>query len=589
MAVSFQFVKPNLLGSGNLFLCRGNDGFELGIEASLRGGRSSLGGSGLGSLHGFHDGSELRIDFLIGLHAGKDGFELGVEILGGGFGSLFGLEFTQDGFELGIEGISLLCAFAKCSNLVTEFGELVTHGGFYHGLTVLGFMTCLVVSDDAFAESFLLGHVALALEGFHYCANTFTSDGFHIVGLDGIELGINIAIHDTVEISRSFSRFYGRLFTTFDGCRGSRFFTAFDSGFTTFVLDWLGRTIFREFFGVRVTRIFNHGSSLTILGFCFSRLFFVFGRSLFTTFVGRAIVKGFVTHAIKSAEQVILFGTTFTTFSRSSFTTFTTFVTEVEFTDSVGAIVSRSFTTFITNVEIEGIVPTFSSDLGTRFGHVEIEVTFGTGIETTGTKVTIGTHGTEAIVRIGIESRGFGRFSETTRSFRRKFAHTGSSKRIGSRSFTFTTIGKVGSHAVRLGFGHILRSQAAIGIAGNLVKEGSQVLRNVIFALDLHHERDKFLVGEGFTTISLQFLGKLINDKSLSFAVHFFLTELREGRHAIRVLVHGHIQDVIRCVVQRFVGSFVVWIEAKTANGFTNGPCILDAEEVRDSFLVHFL
>ena len=111
----------------------------------------------------------------------------------------------------------------------------------------------------------------------------------------------------------------------------------------------------------------------------------------------------------------------------------------------------------------------------------------------------------------------------------------------------------------------------------------------MVFALDLHHERDKFLVGERFATISLQFLGKLINDKSLSFAVHFFLTELREGRHAIRVLVHGHIQDVIRCVVQRFVGSFVVWIEAKTANGFTNGPCILDAEEVRDSFLVHFL
>ena len=345
-----------------------------------------------------------------------------------------------------------------------------------------------------------------------------------------------------------------------------------------------------------VTRIFNHGSSFVIVSFGLGRPFFVgsgpftaFGRSFLATFIGRSIIKGFVAHAVESAEQVILFGTTFTAFCRSSFTAFATFVTEVEFTDSVGAIASRSFTAFIANVEIEGIVATFSSDLGTRFGHIEIEVTFGTGIETTGTKVTIGTHGTKAIVRIGIESRGFRRFSKAARSFRRKLAHTGSGKRIGSRSFAFTALAEVGSHAVRLGFGHILRSQAAIGIAGNLVKEGSQVLRNMVFALDLHHERDKFLVGERFATISLQFLGKLINDKSLSFAVHFFLTELREGRHAIRVLVHGHIQDVIRCVVQRFVGSFVVWIEAKTANGFTNGPCILDAEEVRDSFLVHFL
>ena len=122
-----------------------------------------------------------------------------------------------------------------------------------------------------------------------------------------------------------------------------------------------------------------------------------------------------------------------------------------------------------------------------------------------------------------------------------------------------------------------------------MVNEGSQVLRNVVFALDLHHERDEVLFSERFAAISLQLLGKFINDKSLGFAVHFFLAELREGRHAIRVLVHGHVQDVIRGVVQRFVSSFVVWIEAKTANGFTNGPCILDAEEVRDSFLVHFL
>ena len=140
-----------------------------------------------------------------------------------------------------------------------------------------------------------------------------------------------------------------------------------------------------------------------------------------------------------------------------------------------------------------------------------------------------------------------------------------------------------------MGLGGILGSQASVSIAGNLVNEGSQVLRNVVFALDLHHERDEVLVGERFTAIGLQLLGKFVNDKGLSFTVHFFLTELREGRHAIRVLVHGHVQDIIRSVVQRFVGSFVVWIEAKTANGFTNGPCILDAEEVRDSFLVHFL
>ena len=415
-------------------------------------------------------------------------------------------------------------------------------------------MTGLVVGNDAFAESFLFGHIALTFVGFHYCTNAFPGNGFHIVGLDGFELTINGPIKVFVARRRNFA--------------------AFDRG------------------GVLVTRIFNHGSSVAIVGFGLSRLFFVgsgtftaFGKSFLAAFIVRSIVKGFVAHAVESAEQVILFGatfTTFTTFCRSSFTTFATFVTEVEFTDSVGTIVSRSFTTFITNVEIEGIVATFSADLGTRFGHVEIEVTFRTSFGARRIQ-------TESIVRIGIECRSFRRFSKATRSFRRKFAHTGSGKRIGSRSFAFTALAEIGSHTVRLGFGHILRSQAAIGIAGNLVKEGSQVLRNVVFALDLHHERDEVLFGKRFATIGLQLLGKFINDKSLGFAVHFFLAELREGRHAIRVLVHGHIQDVIRGVVQRFVGSFVVWIEAKTANGFTNGPCILDAEEVRDSFLVHFL
>ena len=418
-------------------------------------------------------------------------------------------------------------------------------------------MTGLVVGNDAFAESFLFGHIALTFVGFHYCTNAFPGNGFHIVGLDGFELTINGPVKVFVARRRNFA--------------------AFDRG------------------GVLVTRIFNHGSSIAIVGFGLGRLFFVgsglftaFGRSFLATFIGRSIVKGFVTHAVESAEQVILFGTTFAAFCRSSFTAFATFVTEVEFTDSVGAIASRGFAAFIANVEIEGIVATFGADLGTRFGHVEIEITASPSF---GTRTSFGARRiqTESIVRIGIECRSFRRFSKATRSFRRKFAHTVSGKRIGSRSFTFTALAEVGSHTVRLGFGHILRSQAAIGIAGNLVKEGCQVLRNVVFALDLHHERDEVLFGERFAAISLQLLGKFINDKSLGFAVHFFLAELREGRHAIRVLVHGHVQDVIRGVVQRFVSSFVVWIEAKTANGFTNGPCILDAEEVRDSFLVHFL
>ena len=401
-------------------------------------------------------------------------------------------------------------------------------------------MPGLVVGNDAFAESFPFGHIALTFVGFHYCANAFPGNGFHIVGLDGFELAINGPVKVFVVRRRNFA--------------------AFDRG------------------GVLVTRIFNHGSSVTIVGFGLGRLFFI----------GRSIVKGFVTHAVESAEQVILFGTTFAAFCRSSFTAFATFVTEVEFTDSVGAIASRGFAAFIANVEIEGIVATFGADLGTRFGHVEIEITASPSF---GTRTSFGARRiqTESIVRIGIECRSFRRFSKAARSFRRKFAHTVSGKRIGSRSFAFTALAEVGSHTVRLGFGHILRSQAAIGIAGNLVKEGSQVLRNVVFALDLHHERDEVLFGERFAAISLQLLGKFINDKSLGFAVHFFLAELREGRHAIRVLVHGHVQDVIRSVVQRFVSSFVVWIEAKTANGFTNGPCILDAEEVRDSFLVHFL
>ena len=583
MAVSFQFVKPNLLGSGNLFLCRGNDGFELGIKAGLRCGRSGLGGSSLWSLHGFHDGSEFRINSLVILDLAEDRFELGIEGLRSSLVGLFSLELTQDGFELCIKGVCLGGTFTERCNPVTEFGELVTHGGFYYGLTVLGFMAGLVVSNDAFTKSFLLGHVTLAFVGFHYCANTFTSDGFHIVSLDGFEFGINGLIKDSFSICRDF---FGTIFNAFNS-RGRNFAT-FDSGVTAFVLDWLGRTIFRELFGVRVTRIFNHGSGLAILGFSFSRLLF-FGRSLFTafgrsflaTFFGRAVVKCFVTHAIESAEQVILFGPTFTAFGRSCFAALTTFVTEVKFTDSVGTIVSRSFTTFITNVEIEGIVATFSANLGTRFGHIEIEVTIRARFSARCIQA-------EGIIRIGIESRSFGRFSKTTRSFRRKFTHTGSSRRI-DRSFAFTTIGEVGSNTVRLGLGGVLGSQTGISIAGNLVNEGSQVLRNVVFALDLHHERDEVLVGERFTTISLQLLGKLVNDKSLSFAVHFFLAELREGRHAIRVLVHSNVQDVIRSVVQRFVGSFVVWIEAKTANGFTHGPCILDAEEVRDSFLVHFL
>ena len=411
-------------------------------------------------------------------------------------------------------------------------------------------MPGLVVGNDAFAESFPFGHIALTFVGFHYCANAFPGNGFHIVGLDGFELTINGPVKVFVARRRNFA--------------------AFDRG------------------GVLVTRIFNHGSSIAIVGFGLGRLFFVgsglftaFGRSFLATFIGRSIVKGFVTHAVESAEQVILFGTTFAAFCRSNFTAFATFVTEVEFTDSVGAIASRGFAAFIANVEIEGIVATFGADLGTRFGHVEIEITASPSF---GTRCIQ----TESIVRIGIECRSFRRFSKTTGSFRRKFTHTGSSRRI-NRSFAFTTIGEVGSNAVRLGLGGILGSQASVSIAGNLVNEGSQVLRNVVFALDLHHERDEVLFGERFAAISLQLLGKFINDKSLGFAVHFFLAELREGRHAIRVLVHGHVQDVIRSVVQRFVGSFVVLIEAKTANGFTNGPCILDAEEVRDSFLVHFL
>ncbi len=590
-----QSHLPQLLGSGNLLLGISDDGFQLGINASLLflNGRYLLFSAfGLGSLHRFNKSSELLVGFLASIELGNDGFELGVEFLGDSFLGLSSLETVNDGFELGIDRLAFGSTFAKSSELVTKFTNLVTHGGFHHSLLLFFRTVSLVVSNDAFAECLLFSDGTLLLEGFNHGTYTFAGERFHIVGLDGFELGVHgffqcsAVINDNFLFFTFFTFRHGRengfssLFVTTFSDGGSRFCATFGDRSSRFD-SWFGTAFshgsFCSRFGSRFCAAFSDRSSrfgtfgrgfdrfslsrLVLIGTAFSRSFFAtFGRGFFTTF--GTVIKGFIAHTVESAEKVILFGTTF---GRSSFTTFGTFVTKVEFTNSIGSIAfgRSSGIAFITKVKVDTIT-TFRGNLGTRFGHIEIEVTSRGRF---GTRDIKG----EIAFRIGIEGRGFRRFGKTARSNRRQtigthFRSGRFCRRIG------TTVGKVGSNAIRLGFGSILCGKTSVSAGGQLVDERNQVLGDVVFTLDLHGKRDEVFFGERFTTISLELLGEFIDHKSLRFVVHFRLANLRESGHAIRVFVHSHVQDVIRRVFQWVIGSFVARIQAKTANGFTSGP-----------------